>query len=428
MKVVVNELNTCKRGLEVEVPGQLVHEELERALRDYSHRARLPGFRPGRIPLDIVRRRFGKEVREEVVQRMVREYAVRALEDKKLQPVRDPVLDEVRYEAGQPLVFKATFEVRPPISVSDYHHIPLTTRRHAVADDMVETSVRGLAERAAKLEAVTGRPVQKGDFVVGSLSCRFVRGQGKDLHDEPMLLEAGAETNHPDFNAALLGLEAGASRSFETRYPDDYNAESLRGRTVAYTLSVKEIKKKILPEVNDELARELGNFQSLAELKDKVRSELERRAHEAERAEAREALLAELVKRHPIEVPESLVETEVEARLEGIVREMMARGMDPTKAPLNWREEREKLRPGAVDAVRAMLLLEAIAGQEGIEATEDDVNIWLRDEARRHNVSIPALKERLSENARLAGLRRQIVREKSLDFLLNDATITHEGK
>jgi trigger factor len=428
VKVVVNEINTCKRGLEVEVPGQLVHEELERALRDYSHRARLPGFRPGHIPLDLVRQRFGKEVREEVVNRMVREYAVRALEDKKLQPVHDPVLDEVRYESGQPLVFKATFEVRPPISVSDYHSIPVTMKHHVVSDEMVEASVRGFAERAAKLEAVTGRPVQKGDYVVGTLSCTFVSGKGKNLSNEPMLLEAGAETNHPDFNAALLGLEAGASRSFETKYPDDYNAEALRGRTVAYTLAVKEIKKKVLPEINDELARELGNFQTLAELREKVRSELERRSQEAEKTEARDAILATLVARYPIDVPDSMVEAQIDARLEGAVRDMMARGMDPTKAPVNWQEEREKIRPGAIDAVRAMLLLEAIAVQEGIEAGEDDVNNWLRDEARRHNVSISALKDQLAENARQAGLRRQIVREKSLDFLLNDATITHEGK
>jgi trigger factor len=428
MKVVVNELDACRRGLQVEIPGDRVSEELERAMRDYSRRASLPGFRPGKIPMDVVRRRFGKELRDEVIGRMVQEYAVRALQEKKLQPVHDPVLDEVSYESGQPLVFKATFEVRPVVSVSDYHKIPVTVARREVTEEMVETSIRGLAERAAKLEAVSGRPAQKGDYVVGSLSCRFLKGKGRDLVDEPLMLEAGAEDNHPDFNAALLGIQAGETRSFETVYPEDDPSEALRGTTVAYTVSVKEIKQKVVPPIDDDLARELGKFQGLADLRETVRREVERRARAAEQAEAKDRILAHLVERHGFEVPAALVEEQIDGRLEGIVKEMMARGVDPTKASVNWQEEREKLRPAATKMVRAMLILEAIAAQEGIEATEEDVNGVLRDEARRHNASLIALKEQLAAKARLAGLRRQIVREKVLDFLSDDATITHEGK
>ena len=428
MKVMVNELDACKRGLQVEIPGEQVSEEMDRAMREYSRRARVPGFRPGKIPMEVVKQRFGKELRDEVIGRMVQEYALRALQEKKLQPVHDPVLDEVTYESGQPLVFKATFEVRPVVSVSDYHKIPVSVTRREVTEEMVETSVRGLAERAAKLEAVTGRPAQKGDYVVGTLSCRFLKGKGRDLVDEPLLLEAGAEDNHPDFNAALLGIQAGETRSFEIAYPEDDASEALRGTTVAYTLNVKEIKKKVVPPIDDDLARELGNFQDLAALRETVKREVERRAGAAEAAEAKDRILSHLVERHGFEVPAALVEEQIDGRLEGIVREMMARGVDPTKASVNWQEEREKLRPGATKMVRAMLILEAIAAQEGIEATEDDVNNVLRDEARRHNASITALKEQLAAKARLAGLRRQIVREKVLDFLLNDATITHEGK
>jgi trigger factor len=428
MKVVVNELDACRRGLQVEIPGEQVSEELERAMREYSRRAHLPGFRPGKIPLDLVRQRFGKELRDEVIGRMVQQYALKALEEKKLHPVHDPVLDEVHYEAGRPLVFKATFEVRPIVSVSDYHRIPVSVGRREVTDEMVETSLRGLAERAAKLEAVSGRPVQKGDYAVGTLSCRFLKGKGRDLTDEPFLLEAGAEDNHPDFNAALLGAEAGETRSFETVYPEDDPSQALRGTTVAYTLGVKEIKRKIVPPIDDDLARELGSFQGLNELKESVRREIERRAKAAEDAEAKDRILAVLVERHGFEVPAALVEEQIDARLEGIVRDLMARGVDPTKASVNWREEREKLRPGAIKSVRAMLILDAIAAQEGIETTEDDVNNRLREEARRHGKSLAALKEEFVAKARLAGLRRQIAREKVLDFLLNDATITHEGK
>lgn len=428
MKVVVNELDSCKRGLQVEIPGETVSEEMERAFRDYSRRARVAGFRQGRIPLDIVRQRFGKEVREEVVKRMVQEYAARALEEKKLEPVHDPVLDEVRYERGQPLRFKATFEVRPVVSVSGYHKIPVTVTRREVTGEMVEESLKGLADRAAKLEAVSGRPVQKGDFVVGTLSCRFLKGKGKDLVNEPLFLEAGAESNHPDFNAAILGLPPGESKSFEVAYPDDYRAEALRGCTVAYTLALTEIKKKVVPPIDDDLAKEIGNFQNLEELRGKVRSEIERRARGSEEAEAKDRILAHLVDQHGFDVPGAMVEAQIDGRLEGIVREMVGQGIDPTKASVNWQEEREKLRPSAATAVRAMLLLEAIAAQEGIETTEEDLNNWLREEARRQGTSVGALKDKLAANARLTSIRRQILREKVLDFLLNDASITREGK
>lgn len=426
MKVVINELAQCKRGLEVEVPTEAVSEEMERVFREYSHRAKVPGFRKGKIPMDVVRRRFAGEVREEVVGNMVREYAFKALEEKKLEPIQAPVLEKVSYESGQPLTFKATFEVRPEIKLENYRGVAVKVAPQKVSDEMIESSVKGLAERAAKLEAVSGRPVQKGDYAIGTLACKFIKGRGKDLEEEQLFLEAGAENNHPDFNAAILGMNAGDSRSFETKYPDDYNAAVLRGCTVAYTVNVKEIKTKVIPPIDDDLAKELGNFQSLEDLRTKVREELERRAAEAEQAEAKNRILAELVKRHPMEVPESLIESQMDGRLQSIAREMASRGVDPTKAEINWKEEREKMRPASVDSVRAMLILEAIAAAEGIEVKEDDLNAWLREEAKRHNTTVADVKEKLSENTGLSGVRKQIVREKSLDFLLADAIITHE--
>jgi trigger factor len=428
MKVVVNELEGCKRGLEVEIPSEQVSEELEKSIREYSRHARVPGFRQGKIPLDVVRQRFGKDVREEVVGRMVREYSFKALEEKKLQPVDAPVLNHVHYEAGQPLTFKATFEVRPVVSVTDYHGIPIAVAKRQVSPEMVQAALADLAERAAKLEEVTGRPVQKGDFVVGTLSCRFLKGKGKSLADEPLFLEAGAENNHPDFNAAILGAEAGDVRSFETTYPDEEKAGALRGCSVSYTIKIKELKKKVLPNIDDNLAKELGDFSGLAALEEKVRSELERRAKSSEEAEAKDKILSYLVERHPIEVPVAMIEAEVDRRLESIVREMISEGKDPSKLQVDWNEERAKLIPGATKTVRAMLILEAMAEQEGIQATEDDVNGWLKEEARRRQTTVGALKDQVAQSERLSGLRRQIVREKSLDFAFNGANITHEVK
>lgn len=428
MKVVVNEIGICRRGLEIEVPDDHVRDEIERSYREYARHAKMPGFRQGKIPLDVVRQRFGKEVRDDVVGRLVRESVLKALEEKELQPIDAPVLDRVDYEPGRPLTLTASFEVRPVVTVSGYHGMKATVRRRLVTEEMVETSLGELADRAAKLEAVEGRPVQKGDYIVGTMSCQFLKGQGKNLDNESLFLEAGAETNHPDFNAAILGLSPGENRSFETNYPDDYASEALRGRTVAYAVTLKEIKKKVVPPINDDLARELGQFTDLADLRAKVRQELDRRAAESERLEVKDHLLGELVSHHTFEVPPSMVEAHIDGRLEGAVRDLMGRGIDPTKAKIDWREEREKLRDGAVKSVRAMIILEAIAAQEQIETGDEDVTAWLRDEARRHNTSVSALKDELAQKGRLEPLRRQIVREKSLDFVLNGATITREEK
>ncbi|HKQ96471.1 MAG TPA: trigger factor [Candidatus Polarisedimenticolia bacterium] len=426
MKAVIRELERCKRGLEVEIPADRVAGEMTRAYADYARHARVPGFRKGHIPMDVVKSRFAKEVREEVIGRLVRSEALRVLEEKKIEPVEAPVLEEVKHDEGGPLTFRAVFEVRPAIDLKDYKGIAVSVPKHSVTDAMVEEYLGGMAERAAKLEAVTGRPVQKGDYIVGHLSCEFRRGKGKNLKNENLFLEAGSEENHPDFNAAILGMEAGQGKSFEVEYPDDYNAVTLRGARVAYTLQLQEIKKKIVPPLDDELAKEMGTFSSLAELRDKVREELGRRLELSERAEVRQRLLADLVGRHQVEVPDAMVEAQLDGHLEGLARGMIERGIDPMKAEVNWPEERERARPGATDAVRAMLILDAIASREGIEATEEDVNEWLRDEARRHRTNVATVKEKFAQSARLTSVRRQIVREKSLDKVLRDATITHE--
>jgi trigger factor len=426
MKVVINEMAPCKRGLEVEIPPERVTQEMDRAFEEYARHARIPGFRQGHIPRDVVRRRFGKDVRDEVVGKLVREEALRILEEKKIDPVDPPVLEEVKYEEGKPLAFRATFEIRPDIQIADYKKMAVSIPKHEVTDEMVESYLHGMADRAAKLEEVTGRPVQKSDYIVGTLSCRFVRGKGKNLKDEKLFLEAGSDENHPDFNAAILGMSAGESRTFEVEYPEDYNAATLRGCVVEYSLALAEIKKKVVPPLDDDLAKEFGTFSSLQELRSRVREEIERRAAEAERSEARQRILADLVQRHPGDVPSSMVEAQLDSRLESIAREMIARGVDPTKAEVNWPEERDKARPAATDAVRAMLILDAIAAHEGIAATEDDVNAWLKEEARRRKASVADVKDKLAQSAGLTGVRRQIVREKSLDFLLQDATITRE--
>jgi trigger factor len=427
MKVTISELNGTKRGMEVEIPAEIVTQEIDRALETYRRRARIPGFRSGHIPLTVVKQRFGKQVEGDVLQHLIDEYAHRALEEKRIQPVQHPVLDEYDYRQGQPFVFRTTFEVRPDVRVEDYKGIPISRRGVNVPDEALQENLEALRERAARYATQAGRKAEDTDVVVGALSGRYLEGKGKDFTDEPFTMTVGAERNHPDFNTQLKGIEAGESRTFQVRYPADYASGVLAGRLVEYVLAAREVKVKDLPALDDELAKEIGDFSSLEALKTHVKEELERREAVAESGEAKDKILTHLVDRNAFEVPESMVEQQMDRQLEDTMRLLLVQGIDPQHAEINWREEREKGREMAIKRVRAMLILEAVAQQEGLEVSQDEISRRLEHEARRQKVSVSELKERLGRKGHLDGLERQVLREKALDFLLNEATISREA-
>ncbi len=427
MKVTISELNSVKRGMEVEIPPEVVDSEMEKAYESYRRGARIPGFRKGKIPLAIVKQRYGKQVEGEVLSGLIEEYSHRALDEKNLRPIHDPVLDEYDYRQGQPFVFRTTFEVRPTLEIRDYQAIPVTRREVKVSEEMVEENLAVLRERAAKAITRPDRKAETGDVVVGTLSGRFLEGKGKDFTGEAISMRAGSEDNHPEFNAALDGIAAGETRTFTVAYAEDYPSGVLAGRKVEYSLTAREVKVRELPDLDDELARELGEFQTLSELREHIRQEMERRGSAAADAEAKDKILTQLVEKNDFEVPESLVETQLDRQIEDAVRDLLVQGIDPHHAAVNWKEEREKGRPMAVKRVRAMLILETIAAQESISVSAEEMNERLRREAGRQKVSVAELKEQLARKGHLEGLERQLQREKALDFLLDHATISREG-
>lgn len=427
MKVTINELNSYKRGMEVEVPPDVVSAEMEKAYEAYRRGVRIPGFRTGRIPLSLVKQRFGKQVEGEVLSHLIEKYAREALEEKRIQPIHRPILDEYDYRQGEPFVFRATFEVRPALRIEAYRDIRVSRREALVPEAKVEESLDALRERAARYSSAEGRRAEPGDVVVGTLSGRFLEGTGKDFTGEPVTMTVDSEENHPEFNTALKGISAGEHRMFQVRYPDDYPSGVLAGRLLEYVLVAGEVKIRELPALDDDLAREIGDFPSLAALREHVRQEMVRRENAVADSEAKDKILTELVEKHDFEVPESLIEAQLDRQVEDQVRGMLIRGIDPHHAEVNWKEEREKGRPVAIRRVKAMLILEAIASQESIAVTPEEMNERLRDEARRQKVSVAELKEQLARKGHLESLERQLTREKSLDFLLDHATISREG-
>ena len=427
MKVTINELNSTKRGMEVEIPADVVSDELEKAFETYRRRARIPGFRSGKIPLSVVKQRFGKQVEGDVLQHLIEEYAHRALEENKIQPIQHPVLDEYDYRQGQPFVFRTTFEVRPLVRIENYRALTVKRREATVSEEQVRESLEALRERAARYSTLEGRKAEAGDVVVGTLAGRFLEGKGKDFTGEAITMTVGAEQNHPDFNEQLKAIGAGETRVFQVRYPQDYPSGILAGSVVEYTLTAREVKVRELPDLDDDLAKEIGDFTNLQALTEHVRQELERRGKAAADGEAKDKILTDLVEKNEFEVPESMVEAQMDRQVEDTVRLMIMQGIDPHHAEVNWREEREKGREVAVKRVRAMLILEAVAQQEGIEVSSEEIQKRLQHEAKRQKISVGDLKEQLARKGNLDGLQRQLLREKALDFLLDQATISREG-
>jgi trigger factor len=427
MKVTVSELSSVKRRMEVEIPSEVVATEMEKAYDTYRRGARIPGFRKGKIPLAVVKQRFGKQVEGEVLSNLIEEYAHRALEEKNLQPIHQPVLDEYDYRQGEPLIVRTTFEVRPVLEIGDYNGIPVMRREVSVTDEMVEQNLATLRERAAKYSTRADRKAEDGDVVVGTLSGRFLEGKGKDFSGEAITMRVGSEDNHPEFNTALAGAGAEETRTFQVRYPEDYPSGVLAGRLVEYSLLVREVKMREVPPLDDDLAKEIGEFQTLADLRQHIRQELERRGNAAADAEAKDKILTTLVEKNEFEVPESLVEGQLDRQIEDAVRDLLVKGIDPQHAEVNWKEERERGRPMAVKRVRAMLILESIAARESLTASADEVNERLRHEAKRQQITVADLKQQLARKGHLEGLERQLQREKALDFLLDHATISREG-
>jgi trigger factor len=448
MKTEFIDVSDTQKNLVVEIPSTVVDAEIDKVARDYSKAARVPGFRPGKVPAKVVRQRFRDQILHDVAHGLIPRAVDEALRERGVEPVDTPDIRDVVVEEGQPLKFTATFETVPPIEPGDYASITLHPKSTAVDDAAVEEALANLRERAARYEPVEGRGIDMGDSVVMDLvrtatpraeadePLVVIAGEPKppkpaaepqtDTH-QGVTVEIGASANPPGFDAQLIGLQEGQDKSFEVRYPDDYAIAELAGTTVNYAVTVKAIRKRVVPPLDDELAKDLGEFDSLDALRSRVRGDLEHEAmHEAER-ELRGELLKQLADRVTFEVPASLLDREIDRRMEDFVRRLMDQQIDPMKVNINWEEFREKQREAASEAVRSALALDEVARREHIAASEADVDAEVERYAERSGRSAAAVRARLEKEGGIARLYSGLRREKTVDFLLSRATKIQVG-
>ncbi len=429
MKAEFTDLSETRTRVAVEVPSTDVDREIERLSQRYRRSARVPGFRPGKAPVRLIRQRMHDQILQEVAEGLVEKAVDEALRERGVEPLEAPSVRDVNVEAGRPLTFTATFETLPPVDTGEYRGLTVRRTPIEVTDAQVSDALDELRRQAARAEPVEDRGVAIGDTVTVDLERRSVPAPdaaspaaAAERH-AGVRIEVGAEANPPGFDTHVVGLEVGGERTFTVRHPAGGDAPEPAGADVEYRIRLQAIHQRVLPDLDDEFARSLGEYDTVDALREQVTEDLSAQAERETDRRMRDELLVQLAARLPGEVPEALVTRELDRRVERLASQLVAQRVDPRRAGIDWEEFRAGQRNAAVDTVKSTLVLDEIARQERIEATEDDIASQVERLAARTNRGAPAMRALLDKEGGVAPLAVGIRREKTIEFLLAHATI-----
>jgi trigger factor len=416
MKTEFVDVNETRKNVRVEIPRDVVDAEIDRVAKDYSRTAHVAGFRKGKVPPRVIKQRYRDQILHDVVHDLIPRAVDDALRAKGVEAVDTPDVHDVTIDEGQPLTFTASFDTLPSFDPGDLSTIALRRRAVAIDDAAVGGALERLRDRAARFEPVEGRGIDHGDTAVLDIQ------RGGETHTN-VSVELGGKTNPPGFDEQLLGLAVGAHKSFDVHYPQDYPIGELAGTTVSYTVEVKGVKRKVRPELDDEFAKDLGEFDTLEALRSRVREDLEREArHEAER-DLRAELMKQLAARLPFDAPPSLVNRDVDRRIEDFARRLMDQRIDPRTAGIDWDAFRESQREIARESVAAAIVLDEIARREKIEAAPEEIDQEIARYAERSGRTPVAVRAALEKEGSLSRVAAGLRREKCVDFVMSRATI-----
>jgi trigger factor len=413
---------TCRRELDLEIPAEEVTKATEKVAKDFAKIARVPGFRPGKAPVSLIKKRFANDIKGEVLQTLVPEHVEKAVAEQNLTPISQPQVDKLEYNEGKPLKFRASFEVLPEFSLGDYKNLEIEMPEMKITDESVTNTLAEMQQRAATFVPVEGRPVQNDDFVQVKLM-GTPEGGGDPLNAESVLCHVGAEETMEPFNENLRGANVGDHKNFDVEYPADYPDAKLAGKKFHYSVEVLGIKTKKLPELNDEFAKDVSEATSLDELKNKVREGLEHQRDHRQKELQREKIIAELVKLHDFPVPESLVEHQMDVRLERVVRSLAQQGVDPRAVNVDWVSLRKRQEERAKDDVKAELVIDRIATEEKIDVTEEELQHELEHMASHSGDSAEAIRARLTKQGALDRMKAKLRSDKTVDWLAQNARV-----
>jgi trigger factor len=426
MKVDYTDVTDTQKTLVVEIPSDVVEHEIERVTRDYARQVKLPGFRPGKIPAKVVRQRFRQQILNDVAQDLIPRTMDDVLRERGVEPVDTPRVKVESIDEGQPLKFSAEVETAPPVDPGDLASITVRRTSVPVTDDQVASTIERLRGAQARFEPVEGRAAEIGDSVVLNMTRRKITGEGEEPAEPEKLenvgVDLGAEGNPPGFDAEIAGLSPSDTKTFRITFPADYQVESLAGAEVEYAVSMVGVRRKVLPSLDDEFAKDLG-YGSLDELRGTVRERLQRDAGRTQEREMRQDLLRQLAQRVTATAPESLVAREVDRRVEEFVHQLVEQGVDPRQVNLDWDEMRKSQRETAEETVKCALVLDEVARREGLRVEDREIDAEVARFAERSGQPPDKVRERLTKEGAISRIYTGLRREKAIDYALSRATI-----
>ena len=412
----------CKHELEISIPAEAVEAETGKVSKTFQDKAKLPGFRPGKAPVSLIRRNYASDIRQQVLEHLVPKFFDAKAKDENLRVVGTPSISDVHFHDGEPVRFKARFEVFPEFAPAEYKGVEVAYAQPEVTDEDVARRIAELRESKATYVNVDPRPLADGDYAVVSLES--VSGADEPIRsDEVSVLIGGPETM-PGFTENLLGASPGDEKEFDVTYPEDYGQEKLSGKTIRFHTVMKGLRRRELPEVNDDFAQDLGDFRTMDELKDALRKSIFGQRETDAQREAKDRIVDKLVDANEFPVPELFVERQIQNRVEQRLRSLSQQGVDPRSFNLDWDKIKAAQRDAAIREVKASLILGKVAEREAIGVTTEEVDREVARIAQQNREPLPTVRKRLSEDGTMDRIASHIQTEKTLNFLFDQATKT----
>jgi trigger factor len=425
MNITVEEISSIKKKVNVEIPDDQVTKEVESFYQQVGKQAKIKGFRPGKIPRDILERYFKDHVKSEVIQKLIQETYPAALSEKDLHPVSPPVIDPGELESGKPFQYSATVEVKPEIKIEGYIGLNIEGKKEGAKEEEVEERLKGLQNLHAQLKTVPEpRPIQSGDHVIIDYEARMDNKPLEEGKAVDFTVEVGSGRFIPALEEKLVGLNQEEEKEIEVPFPEDYGYKKWAGKTVSFLVKVKEIKEKVLPPLDDEFAKDLGDYASLEDLKAKLKEEIEKEKELMLDRQLKDQMIEQLIQANSFEIPESMVVEQAKALVSDTKLRLASQGIALKNLNIPEEKLQEDYREVAQKQVRTYLILEKIAAQEGITVTDEEADERLQSISERTHQKFDVVKRYYEKNGLIPELKTGILTDKTLNFLLEKANIS----
>jgi trigger factor len=420
-----------KKVLTFEVPADDVKKATAHAVKAFAKHVRLPGFRPGKVPPDMIRKRFAEEVKSEVLENLIKASVGEVLREKNLVALGQPKIGDLKFAFEEPLSFRVDLEVRPAVEPKDYRGLKVPAGDAVPSAAEIDAFIARIREGHATYDPIEGRAAKDGDFALVDIKGAFPKGDGKDFEAEKTLVEVGGEHTMPELSAHVRNAEPGVTVTFQKDFAADVPDKAFAGKTVLYTVHLVALKTRVLPALDDEFARlaltpregDAPEGANLGMLREKVVESLKHEKEQAVREARRRALLDGLLALHDVPAPDSMIESEVDSALKEFARHLTREGVDLKDAKVDWNELRREARPSAERRVKEYLVLDAIGDKEAVTVTDTELDAELKRRAQAMSLSFGELKSALAKADRIEGVREELRIARVVDFLLAEAAV-----